>query len=215
MHYLYRITNLINNKIYIGQSINPNSRWLGHKNQAKRDVPNQIISKSIKKYGINNFLFEVIATCSSYEDANYIEEELIKQYNCLARDGYGYNLSLGGESAPKSEEFKKKVSQTLMGHPVSEETLRKLSESHMGQVAWNKGIPWPKDIAEKISQLRKGQEPWNKGIPRSEELKVKQRKLSPEQELSIVKDIRSSRVIAKEYGVNKSTILDICKRNKG
>jgi group I intron endonuclease len=199
MHYLYRITNLINSKIYIGQSISPNKRWAAHKHQAKQVNPNQLISKSINKYGVENFSFEVIATCKSYEDANYIEEQLIKQYNCLVNDGYGYNLSLGGEVAPKSEDFKRKVSAKLMGHPVSEETLRKQSQSHMGQIP-SESTRKAVSKAAKGNKHRQGLEPWNK-------------KFSSEEELIIAKDSRSSRVLAKEFKVNKSTILDIRKRN--
>ena len=44
--------------------------------------------------------------CRTYEDANIIEAELIKQFDCLASGGKGYNFSLGGETAPKSEAFK-------------------------------------------------------------------------------------------------------------
>jgi group I intron endonuclease len=104
---MYKITNLLNNKIYIGQTINPSKRWSGHKNQAKSDRPKQIISVAMKKYGIENFIFEIIAICTSYEDANSTEAILISQYNCIASNGY--NLSLGGETAPKSEEFKQKM----------------------------------------------------------------------------------------------------------
>ena len=112
IHYLYRITNKINGKIYIGQTISPQKRWCGHKNQAKKETPNQLISKAIKKYGSDNFEFEVIAICWSYEDANWTEEELIKQYDSLANNCKGYNLSLGGETAPKTEEWKQAVKKT-------------------------------------------------------------------------------------------------------
>jgi group I intron endonuclease len=110
MHYLYKITNTINQKNYIGQSINVEKRWRGHKYQAINN-PKQLISKAIKKYGADNFEFEVIATCKSYDDANYLKEELIKQYNSLARNGFGYNLSFGSGPAPKSEECKESMRQ--------------------------------------------------------------------------------------------------------
>ena len=107
--YLYRITNTINNKKYIGQSIDTIRRWYEHKRAAKNEKPNMLISSAIKKYGSENFQFEVIAACKSYDDANYLEEELIKQHNSLARNGFGYNLSLGGMNAPKSEEWKESM----------------------------------------------------------------------------------------------------------
>lgn len=105
IHYLYCITNIVNNKIYIGQSIDTVRRWYEHKRSANKDNPVMLISQSIKKHGAINFEFKVIAACKTYENANYLEEQLIIQYNSLAKNN-GYNLSLGGMNAPKSEAWK-------------------------------------------------------------------------------------------------------------
>lgn len=65
---IYKITNTINGKIYIGQSINIRRRW----NQEKRcafnqndTAYNQLLSKAFRKYGIENFTFEVIEELSA------------------------------------------------------------------------------------------------------------------------------------------------------
>jgi group I intron endonuclease len=137
LHYMYKITNQINQKVYIGQTINPNKRWGGHKTQAKKDEPNQLISVAMKKYGNENFLFEVIATCKNYEDANLTEEELIKQYDSLASGGKGYNLSLGGETAPKTEEWKTAMSAIKggwIGREHTEENIEKNRQAHLGVI---------------------------------------------------------------------------------
>ena len=55
--YLYQITNLINNKVYIGQTNNITKRWSNHK---CCNSPDMVIAKAIKKYGIENFKFEVL-----------------------------------------------------------------------------------------------------------------------------------------------------------
>jgi group I intron endonuclease len=91
--YLYRITNQINGKIYIGQSVNTKKRWQAHKNQAKaigtgKTYSNQAISRAIAKYGSENFIFEVIACCKGQDNANNIETELGKQYNSETPTGY-------------------------------------------------------------------------------------------------------------------------------
>ena len=68
---IYKITNLINNKIYIGQSIDCQRRWAEHK-RAGQINPNSVKNKrdynlpihcAIRKYGIKNFQFEVIEEC--------------------------------------------------------------------------------------------------------------------------------------------------------
>lgn len=88
---IYKITNLLNGKIYIGQSINPENRWKQHQ------YSDSIIGNAIRKYGIENFSFEII------EDniENYNEREIfwINFYNSDNKK-FGYNLTSGGENPP-------------------------------------------------------------------------------------------------------------------
>lgn len=64
---IYKITNKINNKVYIGQSIDIQRRWCQEKNKAFNEndtAYNQLLSKAFRKYGIDNFNFEVIEELS-------------------------------------------------------------------------------------------------------------------------------------------------------
>jgi group I intron endonuclease len=102
--YFYRITNLINKKVYIGQSVDPTSRWRAHRrDSAEPKVPIQF---AIKKHGAHNFEFEVIASCKTQDDANETETELVRQYDSFVTNGKGYNATHGGMNAPKSELWK-------------------------------------------------------------------------------------------------------------
>ena len=60
---IYLITNRINGKQYVGQSINLIKRWNQHKTESRRNVPRTIIDKALKKYGIENFDFDIILEC--------------------------------------------------------------------------------------------------------------------------------------------------------
>ena len=111
VHYIYRIINKINGKIYIGQSVDTIRRWYDHKRDAAKQNPPMLITKAIKKYGNNNFDFEVIACCKSWKHANELETILVAQYHSLVP--YGYNMTLGGYNAPKTESWKLAVSKTL------------------------------------------------------------------------------------------------------
>jgi group I intron endonuclease len=198
MHHLYKVINQINGKIYIGQTSNLSKRWNEHKFAVKNNRPMQIIHHAFIKYGLDNFKFEHIASCQIQAEANEIETLLILQEDSFVPNGY--NSTLGGANAPKTEEQKRKISASLMGHFVSEETKKKQSVSH-------KGIKRTEDIKLKISKAlignthASGQVPWNK-------------KFSREEEIVIANDTRPSRAIAKEYGINKSTVLDIRNRYK-
>lgn len=82
---IYKIENLINHKIYIGQSKHIYSRWCQHRHDGRHgDTP---LYRAFKKYGIENFSFEVLETCKIDE---FTEKELfyINYYNSLVPHGY-------------------------------------------------------------------------------------------------------------------------------
>lgn len=91
---IYKITNLINGKIYIGQALYIERRLSEHKRG--KGLSAQLIDKAILKYGVENFSFEVIEECDAIE-LNDKEIYWIDYYNSYRR---GYNLTSGGQGAP-------------------------------------------------------------------------------------------------------------------
>lgn len=131
--YLYRITNLINGKVYIGQSVNPQRRWSRHKSDAKLSINKKHLTNAIKKYGVHNFICEVIAQAKTLEDIDQVEIDSIKQYRSSDKN-YGYNISLGGNGKRiVSEQTRKKISQFMTGRKPSEETKIRRSKSMIGK----------------------------------------------------------------------------------
>lgn len=97
---IYKITNLINNKIYIGQSKNIEKRWAKHRTgpfNPNNNCYNNALYRSIRKYGLDNFTFEVIEQCKE-ADLNKKEIYWINYYDSHNEDK-GYNLTDGGENA--------------------------------------------------------------------------------------------------------------------
>ena len=92
---IYKITNKINNKVYIGQSKLIEKRWKEH--LADYERKDTKLYFAFRKYGIENFLFEIIEECS-IEELNEREIFWIKQYNSYNE---GYNMDLGGAGNPK------------------------------------------------------------------------------------------------------------------
>lgn len=138
MHYIYKITNIVNQKIYIGQTNNPNSRWSNHKSKAKCGNNNLLITRAMIKYGIEFFVFEVIATTKNLYDANILEAEVINQYNGTDKQ-IGYNVGLGGNTSPRTEEWKNNISKSSIGKPgtnagkvFSDEWKNNISKSLVG-----------------------------------------------------------------------------------
>lgn len=91
--YLYLITNLINNKKYIGITNDYKTRWMNHK---CNNNPTMAIAKAIKKYGVENFKFEVLLSNIAIEDIDDLEREYIEKYQSHVSTGKGYNVSKGG-----------------------------------------------------------------------------------------------------------------------
>jgi group I intron endonuclease len=86
-HYgvIYKITCLINKKVYIGQTKQkPKRRWWQH----KKNKDNSYIGRAIIKYGEENFTFEVIDNADSLEELNLLEEKYINDLNSLSPNGY-------------------------------------------------------------------------------------------------------------------------------
>jgi len=97
---IYLITNLINNKKYVGQTIQkPEIRFNYHLNYASKDynISNMPLSRAINKYGKNNFKFEILEECL-IDDLNERESYYIKKYDSFYS---GYNATLGGTYGKK------------------------------------------------------------------------------------------------------------------
>ena len=87
--WIYKITNIQNNKVYIGQTIRPvNDRFRRHMNDAMNNILDTHFARAIRKYGKDNFIIEVIDTADSQEELTYKEQYWIKFYNSTIQ---GYN----------------------------------------------------------------------------------------------------------------------------
>lgn len=93
---IYKITNLINNKVYIGLTTTSlNKRWNAHIRDAKKD-PRHLYC-SMRKYGIDNFKIEQLDTATSFQELGILERKYVKIYDSQNPEK-GYNLSAGGEA---------------------------------------------------------------------------------------------------------------------
>lgn len=108
---IYKIENLINGKVYIGQSTDIKERWASHKriifenNKESNIKKNYPLYLAFKKYGIENFSFEILEECES-SFLNEREIFYIQKYNSFidSPNSNGYNLTLGGEGNQKITE---------------------------------------------------------------------------------------------------------------
>ena len=92
--YIYKITNIKNNKVYIGQTKqNIEQRFIQHKSHARNYRNNHKLGNAIRKYGEDNFIIEEIEKCQ-YSELDERERFWIKYYNSVEN---GYNTLFGGQ----------------------------------------------------------------------------------------------------------------------
>ena len=121
--FIYLIRNTLNNKVYVGfTSANPIiKRWQQHKKVARGLGNGSVYYKkvayyihyAINKHGIDNFVFSVITTCTSLQDAAHLEKFWIKFFNSADKN-YGYNETLGGEGNIPTEITREKKRQKMI-----------------------------------------------------------------------------------------------------
>lgn len=106
---VYKHTNKINGKVYIGQTRygnNPIARWGKTGNCYKNSF---YFYNAIKKYGWDNFEHEILYNNLTVEEANYYEQLEIEKYNSNNPE-FGYNLNTGGNNFLLNEEVKQRIS---------------------------------------------------------------------------------------------------------
>ena len=93
---IYKATNKINGIFYVGQTIRDiDKRKVSHKYNANKGC-HFLFHKAIRKYGWNNFKWEVLCECSSKEELDEMEFHYIKQFNSLMPNGYNMTLETSG-----------------------------------------------------------------------------------------------------------------------
>ena len=121
--WIYKITNIQNNKVYIGQTIRPiEKRFQRHLNDALNNIIDTHFARAIRKYGKENFIIEQIDSAQTQEELNQKEQYWIQYYNSV-EEGYNETDAIykcGGntyqsKTKEEMEVIKEKIRQTKIG----------------------------------------------------------------------------------------------------
>lgn len=135
---VYKTTNLLNGKFYIGQDTKNNPKYLGS---------GTIIKIAIKKYGRESFIKEILEHCETQEQLNEREKHWIKVTNALE---LGYNLAEGGFGVSNmSNKIKQKISNSKKGKKLSDETKKRMRFSFSGRTH-------TEEAKHKLSEINRG-----------------------------------------------------------
>jgi hypothetical protein len=170
-YYLYKTTNLVNDKIYIGvhQTNDIDDGYMGS---------GKVIQHAIKKYGIDNFSKEILQIFNSKDEMFEREREIVNEI--FLEQGNVYNLALGGSGGSillnrkpfcqnHTQDTKDKISSSRKNKQISKEGLKKLKENH-----WSKTRP--EDFLAHVTYA--GSRRWinyDKTLPRKTSTEVKEK----------------------------------------
>lgn len=177
-HYgiIYKITNKINGKVYIGQTIQSlKSRKRDHRNKVDR-LSNLYLYRAFKKYGFAAFEWQEIDQAISKTELDEKEKFYIERFQAVDRE-YGYNMTCGGEGGKQTEEVRRRIGASNRGRVKSEEERKKLSISLKGKYTKEKASWWGRKHTDeqkrKISEAQLGAKNHMYGKKASEETRQK------------------------------------------
>jgi group I intron endonuclease len=191
---IYKITNLINNKVYIGQTIQPlKDRWYRHcgKTGSKNELE-MPIKRAILKYGKHNFSIEKLEEC---EQCLLDSREIyyIEQYDSYNK---GYNATKGGQKGAKLIQTPKEIQLLICSMYNKGNSLRAISKVYNIDKATVKGILTRNNIKLRTSRTYK---------------------LSQEDRINIINDFNSGvsrKEIMTKYKISKSYLSQLITGNR-
>ena len=222
---IYKITNTVNQKSYIGQSIHIENRWTDEKYVSTDPIDpryNSSLSKAFRKYGIENFKFEILEECSKEELSNR-EIYYINLYNTYYN---GYNETTGGQGSSNycmkiSTDDLKEIYNLLLNSKISQKEIAKrfnvgedvISTINHGKSRRQVGYNYPlRNNRNQHFCIDCGKSIYYTSKRCNACEKIKQRKINrPEREV-LKQKIRTQTFtdIGKEYGVADNTIRKWC-----
>ena len=215
---IYKTTNLLNSKIYVGQTIRKNSNYLGS---------GELFKKIVKKYGRKNFIRETLCECNTYEELNTQEVFWIDKLNSRNKK-IGYNIAKGGFNTNHSIESIKKMKESHKN--ISDETRKKISDAkkefYKNNPNFQKGENHPMfgkhfstEHKQKISNSTKGEKSFMFGKHLSDETKKKIGEKSSKKvyqydlQCNFIKEYNSVTDAAKQNELFSSGISYVCRNN--
>lgn len=157
---VYKITNKVNGKCYIGQTIKSlEERMIQHVTRVGRKKPvSTYLHKAMKGHGVENFKAEILCECNTKEEMNEKEAYYITYFDTFFMKGKGYNMTYGGEGSigykPTNETCEKISINTRLG--ISPEECKKRSERMIGKRNPTYGRKRTDEEKELMSKNRQG-----------------------------------------------------------
>lgn len=208
---IYIIKNKNNNKVYIGQTVNPTQRWAQYKSAVKKNPNEQLITRAMNKYGFESFWMEILE--SNVENYDEREKFWIQYYNSITPNGY--NLADGGKgcgngiySQSSAIKDQKELDEIIEELIISQISLKDIADKHhvsyaiineinMGHTYYNPDLNYPLRDSKKYSQEKLKQITYALQYELDKSLKDIAREYKCD--ISFLNDINQGRAYFREY----------------
>lgn len=184
---IYSITNLVNDKVYVGSAVDIKARWYSHKSELRRGVhPNSLLQRSWSKYGEEKFLFDVI-------------EEVIDKSKLLEREQYfidskySYKREIGFNL--------RRNANSNYGLKFSKSTRDKMSKVRLGELNHFHGRSHTKTAKKIIGDATRGSKKWCAKLD-DDKVRDIRRRYESKQATQVE--------LTHEYGVSDGVISRVC-----
>ena len=202
---IYKITNNVNGKVYIGQSINIEARWKDHINTLNRNISHSVLlQRAWNKYGQENFSFEILELCSE-DMLDDVEIKYIEFYDACRN---GYNIESGGNKNKCMSESTKQKLREKAKERLSDPTKNPMYDKHHTAKTKekisisNKGRILSEEMKKKLSDVRMGHPGYNKN-------------LTPVYCIELDRIFICASEAAKILGIDGTNILPCCRHDYG
>jgi group I intron endonuclease len=183
---IYAIRNLLNNRRYVGSTINLATRFPGHRRELRKKIHfNPYLQRAWDKYGEEQFVYEIVERCDKSVLLDR-EEHWIRELRSY-KDEEGYNLC----RTPRA---------SRLGCKASAETLRRMSESMKGEKSVNWGKKLPKETIEKMRQSQLGLSKPNSGKRKKYEI------VAPDGSIIVFEGLR---IFCRKHSLSPSMVLRV------
>lgn len=215
---IYKITNIINGKFYIGSSVNLNRRKSRHFEDFRKNIhSNPHFQNAYNKYGEENFIFEVIEYVEDKTMLIEREQHWLDYYKPF--NEIGYNMVKNASSClgvKRSEETRKKMSESKKGIPKSESTKEKMRQPRSEETKEkmrkpkankNKNVENVEKVKpikilktkEEISEIQRGSNNPRAKLTEKDVIEIKR----------LIKNGVTNREIARKFNIGETTIAQI------
>lgn len=153
---VYFIKNLVNDKVYVGSSIDIFRRWKTHQRDLLNNKHHSLkLQRSFNKYGIDSFQYCLAESATNQKLASNCEQKWIIKLDAVT-NGYNNNpIANNVGLMPKSEEHKRKIGLAHLGRKLSQKSKDKISQAMLGRI----NGPCSEERKLKISESKLGKKP--------------------------------------------------------